>query len=821
MKKIFKYAFAVVAGVAALAACTNEPEEGITPEVEKDYVVVKVGMGENTRTLTDAEGIKWAVGDQIKYAGGVELTSEALTAEDIEDDGYTANFKFAPSLNEVDRTGWFTNAFRNTSEFDFVPLMVGGNVYSQTEAGVMNPDFIFLHSGTGLINITKDVAPEVDMQIAGAIFRIMPYTESYNDEKVLWVEFASNNGALIVGTAMYDRGANKYNGINQGYNDGRSNKVQVLLDTPFNLTNANSRENSKGIYMAIARTSESTPIEGYTYIVRTNKATYTFSSDNTLEVGDNEFKNIYLKLENGVRELAEPSVLTYLDGGIINKKLTVSANAAEAINLGYLLAVVDGSHMRNYKLYPELICVSLEDYNKGDYSNPVNWMNAHLATNNEGVITDCVWHLNIEENTSSEAREGVIIQDWSKSGLYTGENLVPAVMVTQQGVGSTKIVTFGTNIGDINTEGEATSNKQLGHLFFNVDGAKAVDFAGNSHNEQAIYGSAQFFFTVWGSGAAEAGTPVDWVNVYYGKDSNGNVNSEFWFMDIEENNTGDIREAMICCRITLPEGYEFEDGTTVKNFERRLTQYAAGAATNVTFTDAVTKNVNVAKEGVTDYNIGGYCLAYFNGTEYRKWNEEYKNVIFRCISPEDAAAGNYETAPELDWITAEYQHDANGNITDCVWWITVQPNEGAERKAVICSIWPDSDEFTYPDNNRIITSTITQAGTVEGGDDDDEPVSGELVFTSQVMHDQDVSAGSHTLYLGFTNATLDGVAVDLMQARPVCDDDWVTTKWENTNNFNLQIDVEANTSGVARSTKVYVEYKGVRSTNYIVVNQKA
>lgn len=692
MKKIFKYAFAVVASVAALAACTNEPEEGITPEVENKSLTVVASIGDaNRTTFTDNEGLKWSKGDNLiaLYATGNQT---ATLAE--EEDCFVGTFNF----NNIPAGDvWFVKGINGGANVQKQEFLFKHEL-TQPTLGAINPEYIKLKSNTTAVTGEEGETIDVQMGIVGTMMRYIVYsgTGAYSSEKIQMVKLQTNekisNSGAVIG----------YNFVEGKYHQDTSStlgdecKVFYAADFNYILTNITTPEAieatnaeeaaGKSVYMPVPPVS----VSGYKYIVVTDKATYTFdASSKATKFNENELKNVLLNLEK-----------------------------------------------------------------------------------------------------ASERR-------------------------------TTKVVTFEAGLGDIATEGEATSNKQLGYIFFNVDGAKAVDFAGNSHNEQAIYGSAQFFFTVWGSGAAEAGTPVDWVNVYYGKDSNGNVNSEYWFMDIEENNTGANREAMIFCRITLPEGYEFEDGTTVKSFERRLTQYPAGAATNVTFLDAVTKNVNVAKEGVTDYNIGGYCLAFFNGTQYREWNEEYKNVIFRCISPEDAAAGNYETAPELDWITAEYQHDANGNITDCVWWITVQPNEGAERKAVVCCIWPDSDEFAYPDNNRIITSTITQAGTVEGGEDDDDPVSGELVFTSQVMHDQNVGAGSQTLYLGVTNATLDGVAVDLMQGRPVCDDDWVTTKWENTNNFNLQIDVEANTSGVARSTKVYVEYKGVRSTNYIVVNQEA
>ena len=142
MKKIFKMMMAVVAGFAALTACTNEPEEGVTPTPENEYVIVKVGISQATKgSLTDTEGIKWAVGDQIKYAGGVQLTSEARTAEDIEDDGYTANFKFPAALNEVNRTGWFSSTKNHPGNHNEVEFTLGngiGYMYSQAKAGEMN-----------------------------------------------------------------------------------------------------------------------------------------------------------------------------------------------------------------------------------------------------------------------------------------------------------------------------------------------------------------------------------------------------------------------------------------------------------------------------------------------------------------------------------------------------------------------------------------------------------------------------------------------------------------------------------------------------------
>ena len=633
MKKIFKYAFAVVASVAALAACTNEPEEGITPDAENKSLTVVASIGNaNRTTFTDNEGLKWSKGDNLiaLFATGNQT---AALAEEEECFVGTFNFNNIPA-GDV----WFVKGINGGANVQKQEFLFKHEL-TQPTLGAINPEYIKLKSNTTAVTGEEGETIDVQMGIVGTMMRYIVYsgTGAYSSEKIQMVKLQTNekisNSGAVIG----------YNFVEGKYHQDTSStlgdecKVFYAADFNYILTNITTPEAieatnaeeaaGKSVYMPVPPVS----VSGYKYIVVTDKATYTFdASSKATKFNENELKNILLDLEK-----------------------------------------------------------------------------------------------------ASERR-------------------------------TTKVVTFEAGIGDIAIEGEAASNKQLGYIFFNVDGAKAVDFAGNSHNEQAIYGSAQFFLTVWGSGAAEAGTPVDWVNIYYGKDSYGKINSEYWFMDIEENNTGATREAMVYCRITLPDGYEFDDGTTVKSFERRLAQYAAGAATNVTFQDAINKNVSVAKEGVTDHNIG-YCLAYFNGTESRKWNEDYSEVIFRCISPEDAAAGNYETAPELDWITAEYENNGNGNITDCVWWITVQPNEGAERQAVVCCIWPDSDEFAYPNNNRIITSTITQAGAVEG--DDDENVgdgSGvtNWVWASNISHNTGMLNNTtglvDSVYFEMTSVTIDG-----------------------------------------------------------------
>ena len=723
MKKIFKMMFAVVAGVAALTACTNEPEEGVTPDNTQEYCIVKVGMSDATKgSLTDAEGIKWEVGDQIKYAGGAELTSEALTAEDIEDDGYTANFKFAASLNEVDRTGWFTTSTRNLTEFDFELNKADGNVYSQTEAGVMNSDYIFLHSGTSLINITAGVTPEVEMYVAGGIFRFMPYTETYNNEVVKSVELKSNNGKHLVGTVAYDRSLGTYKGANEVNWLHPKPLVKVSLDEPFALTNAKSRENSKGIYMAIARTTETNPIVGYTITVKTDVATYTFSSDENLVVGDNELRNVYLKLENGSRELLQPDVLTFVNGGIVNKQLTVSATASEDINLGYLVAVVNGTEMRNYGTYPKLVCVSVEDYNNGDFSNPVDWMSAHLQTNANGDITDCVWFLDVTENTQSEVREGVIVQDWSASGLYVGENLTPAVFVKQDIAGAAKKLTFNPGVGDKSITCDAQSWDH-GYFVIFSNGTQLEANMVNIEEAQLLYDCIEIIPHDMSTGLGAGAPAAKWITLAYDKNDEGKFQRAWIEATAEKNTEATQRQVLVGIYMTPPAGYAFEDGTTERRMLRQfiITQEAYKASIAATLNDVYDGTVSYEGDEIT---VGTLALTA-DGEAVADANE-FCNVAINGGASVVLAA--------------------NGTIT-----ATIPANASIEAKEYTVTIKDKSG------NTLVADVTINQEPNPEGG----EVVEPEHTFsyTINVHRNGDkvpVGAGQIGHYFNFQNITIDG-----------------------------------------------------------------
>lgn len=92
---------------------------------------------------------------------------------------------------------------------------------------------------------------------------------------------------------------------------------------------------------------------------------------------------------------------------------------------------------------------------------------------------------------------------------------------------------------------------------------------------------------------------------------------------------------------------------------------------------------------------------------------------------------------------------------------------------------------------------------------------------------QNVDSNQHILYLDATTATYGGEPVTmtpedcvLVSVNPDGSDaSWAVADWENTNNYNLQITIAKNKSTSDRSCKVYMEYKGIRSRNFISIHQ--
>ena len=551
MKK-FNSILVVAMGMAALTvSCKQEGLEPVAPE-EGQTIKVEVSLGETLKgTFTDREGLRWEVGDQLKYAGDANFTSSHLAAEDITDEGSVASFTFPADLTSVDRNGWFVstnNHPTNNDEVEYTLGVDGGNVYTQDNAGEMNHRRLFLHSGLTTMNIAKGQEKiTVKMEICGTILRAMPYTKMYNDETVQSVSLESNS--YIVGTVVYNRGGegsyipiagNDYTGNSKDWM--KCKNVIVNLGNAFSLSGVVDKKTSKGIYIPIAASYEGFPYNGYKYVVTTDKAQYVFDAMNeTLAAGENVVKNVYLNLDRATRQEHALGVLRY-DAHLDN--VTVPASESADKYCGYSVAMTkDGEEAEvkregteYYDLYYKNVKFTCTD---PDSKEPVDWVSVRYNTANAHVLA------NVSANTGAERKALVtitysdvrnyVIEETSKTKTFT---------ITQKAAGSTKVLDFQNGIGDTVIDPEEKET-DLNWYAIRVDGQT---IEGSDARYDELYGNATFTAYVGGVGSEVA----DWLTVSYKPKST-------WVAVKAQKNVGAERKALVYCEFKAPEGYEFKD----------------------------------------------------------------------------------------------------------------------------------------------------------------------------------------------------------------------------------------------------------------------
>ena len=590
MKKLNYYFGAALSIVLCAASCQKENE--LAPSQTNEKISVIVSLGEQTKGFTDTEGVTWEVGDQIKYAGGVNLTSEPLTALQITNNGHTAAFTFDASLIEANRTGWFYSTKchpGNDTEVEFTLGKDNGNLFTQDVAGEMNKRYLFLHSGTGLVSITKDVVPTIKMDVAGTILRVLPYTSTYNDEKVLSVKFESND--KVVGTVGYDRGAGTYKSVTEvnAPNGWKAYQfVQANLGTAFSLAGVTSAETSNGIYMAIPATKADAPLNGYKYTVETDKATYTFDAmAKTMAVGNNVVKNVYLNLDKGVRVAAPTGYLKY--DGALTLSIIPAAGCTDQ-DAGYWKAMVstngtdyqDRLNAENSAFYSDVQFT----YTDATTGTPVDWISVKY-----GGGDYCHWLVTAQENTGEERSvkitatysdvKGYVIQEAYKTKELT---------ITQSSADAKKVVEYASVSLPAAREFESAAQDKVdvGYCLLKIDGAEMRDWA----DANSVYARSHFAYVSEANYAAKKYTSdVDWLSCEYA--NNGTkITDCVWLVSAKEN-TGAERVAYVVCVFPEDEGYSFPEPRALK-----ITQ-KAGFAVVANLTNVYAETVPAAGANIT------------------------------------------------------------------------------------------------------------------------------------------------------------------------------------------------------------------------------
>lgn len=612
MKKFNSILVAAMGMAALTVSCKQEGLEPVAPE-EGQTIKVEVSLGETLKgTFTDREGLRWEVGDQLKYAGGANLKSSPLVSEDITSEGSVASFTFPAELTSVDRNGWFVstnNHSTNEVEVEYTLGLDGGNVYTQDNAGEMNHRRLFLHSGLTTMNIAKGQEKiTVKMNICGTILRAMPYTTKYNDETIQSVSLTS--GSYIVGTVAYDRGAGSYKPIAEnGYtgecvNWKKYNNVLVNLGNAFSLSGVVDKETSKGIYIPVAASYKDYPYKGYKYVVTTDKAQYVFDAmDETFVVRENVVKNVYLNLDNATRQEHSSGVLRY-DAQL--QDITVSASESADNYCGYSVAMTkDGEEAevkREGTAYYDLYYKNVKFTCTDPVSNePVDWVSVRYNTDNSHVLA------NVSANTGVE-RKAIVTITYSNVRNYVIEesSKTKTFTITQKSAGSKSSVkawgSWGENVikeVELPSEGCESVTSQGGSIF----GYAVVTVDGKEPHSKEDYNDADGIFARSNFICVDetaftnknfAASNIDWLSCDYLRDELGKIQDRLWSITASANTSGSTRVGYIVYTFDEDPKFEYDYGVIAMKITQASSLNATASFVNAS-SEKVSKDGGVVK----------------------------------------------------------------------------------------------------------------------------------------------------------------------------------------------------------------------------------
>ena len=595
MKKFNSILVAAMGMAALTVSCKQEGLEPVAPE-EGQTIKVEVSLGETLKgTFTDREGLRWEVGDQLRCFydnAGEPVVSEQLKSTDISPDGSVASFKFHSSVISQDRMVAFVSPNNHPStvypmEVEFTLGNADKSSFTQKNAGELNKRRLFLHSGLSLIPVKEGVEPKVKMDICGSIFRILPYTSTYSNEKVLSVTLSSKTN--IVGTVEYDRANGTYKNVSEK-NYASKNSTTVQLTNPLSLEGVKSAETSKGLYLPIPA-SGSAAYDGYKYEVRTDKAIYTFDAmDKKLTVSENAIKNVYLNLDKATKRTPEEGFIKYV-GEFYG--LLIGKDEVKNKDLGWWKALVssDGNDQWKDRLNAENAAFYKPVFTCIDKATgkPATWISVRYYEGGDY----CHWHADVEKN-AGEQRTADITATFSDVGNYKvlDEFKTKTITVTQESAATKDKVTIGScNVGnDYSYDGEGFTRKDIGY--------SRLDLNGNTqekYGEGTVYAKTHFVVVDETAHAAKdySKTNVDWASCEWQND--GKVMTDCrWWLSLNANMTGKTRVAYVALVFANDGEYDYPAEPKVVKITQTSSLNATASFVNAS-SEKVSKDGGVVK----------------------------------------------------------------------------------------------------------------------------------------------------------------------------------------------------------------------------------
>lgn len=277
--------------------------------------------------------------------------------------------------------------------------------------------------------------------------------------------------------------------------------------------------------------------------------------------------------------------------------------------------------------------------------------------------------------------------------------------------------------------------------------------------------------------------------------------------------SGDGKLAM-----TTAEPLEVTEGSNTYN--AKMVNHSAIARFIIYSTSGVEDKVKSVKfEAVTAERINGKLIAICN------WNDAPANHWFGAEGNKSTTV-TLDTAYDLNGINTKesakgiYMGVIPGTVTGYSYTITT------DKGTYVFSTESAKEFKSNTINNIYLNLDNAEFTSNESGEGNKE-----VVFTygnSAAVCNLPADGSGRFLNGALVSLTVGGesiaISADLVNHLTIVTEGgegWLNAKFENTNNFQLDITVEKNKTTSVRSAKVYLAYDGIKSTNYITVNQDA
>lgn len=276
--------------------------------------------------------------------------------------------------------------------------------------------------------------------------------------------------------------------------------------------------------------------------------------------------------------------------------------------------------------------------------------------------------------------------------------------------------------------------------------------------------------------------------------------------------SGDGKLAM-----TTAEPLEVTEGSNTYN--AKMVNHSAIARFIIYSTSGVEDKVKSVKfEAVTAERINGKLIAICN------WNDAAANYYYGAEGNKSTTV-TLDTAYDLNGINTKenakgiYMGVIPGTVTGYSYTITT------DKGTYVFSTESAKEFKSNTINNIFLNLDNAEFTSNESGEGNKE-----VIFTYGNPNDCNLPADGSGRFLNgaLVSLTVGGeaitIAADLVNHLTIVTEGgegWLNAKFENTNNFQLDITAEKNKTTSVRSAKVYLAYDGIKSTNYITVNQDA